>query len=94
MVRPSLIDINHVDLKHYPFIISLNKFTVSCNVLSPKICVPKENIYIYIYIKIYIYIYIYTYMLTHSAGVGGNIMPPLKNHANSWFLKFWLLIFI
>ena len=59
MVRPSLIDINHVDLKHYPFIISLNKFTVSCNVLSPKICVPKENIYIYIKIYIYIYIYIH-----------------------------------
>ena len=48
MVRPSLIDINHVELKHYPFMISLNKFTVSCNVLSLKICVPKEKIYIYV----------------------------------------------
>ena len=29
-------------LKHYPFMINLNKCTGSCNVLSPKICVPKE----------------------------------------------------
>ena len=43
MVRPTLIDMNSVELKYYPFIISLNKFTGSCNVLSPKICVPKET---------------------------------------------------
>ena len=29
-------------LKHYPFMINLNKCTGNCNVLSPKICVPKE----------------------------------------------------
>ena len=43
MVRPALIDLNPVELKYYPFIINLNKYTGSCNVLSPKICVPKET---------------------------------------------------
>ena len=43
MVRPSLIDINPIELKYYPFIIGLNKCTGSCNLLSPKICVPKET---------------------------------------------------
>ena len=43
MVRATLINMNPNELKHYPFIISLNKSTGSCNVLSPKICVPKET---------------------------------------------------
>ena len=43
MVRPTLIDMNPVQLKYYPFMISLNKCTGSCNVLSPKMCVPKET---------------------------------------------------
>ena len=43
MVRPSLIDLNPVELKYYPFMFSLYKCTGSCNVLSPKICVPKET---------------------------------------------------
>ena len=43
MVRPSLIDLNPVELKYYRFMISLYKCTGSCNVLSPKICVPKET---------------------------------------------------
>ena len=37
---------NPVELKYYPFIISLislNKQIGSCNVLSPKICIPKET---------------------------------------------------
>ena len=42
MVRPTLIDMNPVGLKYYSFMISLNKCTGSCNVLSPKICVPKK----------------------------------------------------
>ena len=42
LVRPTLIDLNPVELKYYPFMISLNKYTGSCNVLSPKICIPKE----------------------------------------------------
>ena len=48
MVRPTLIDMNPNELKYYPFIISLNKCTGSCNVLFPKICVPKETKDIYI----------------------------------------------
>ena len=43
MVRPNLIDMNPVELKYYPFMISLKKCTGNCNVLSPKICVPKET---------------------------------------------------
>ena len=43
MVRPTLIDLNPVELKYYPFMISLNKHTGSCNVLSPKMCVSKET---------------------------------------------------
>ena len=34
---------NPNELKHHLFMISLNKCTGSCNVLSPKICVPKET---------------------------------------------------
>ena len=43
MVTPTLIDLNPIELKHYPFMISLEKCTGSCNVLSSKICVPKET---------------------------------------------------
>ena len=43
MVRPTLIDLNPVKLEYYPFMISLDKYTGSYNVLSPKICVPKET---------------------------------------------------
>ena len=48
MVRPTLIDRNLVELKYYPFVISIDKCTGSCNVLSPKICVPKETEDIYV----------------------------------------------
>ena len=37
---------NPAELKYYPFMISLNKCTRSCNVLSPKICVSKEIKYV------------------------------------------------
>ena len=43
MVRPTLIDLNPIELKYYPFMISLDKCTGSCNVLSPKICFPEET---------------------------------------------------
>ena len=43
MVRPTLIDINLVEFKYYPFIISWNKCTGSCNVLCSNICAPKET---------------------------------------------------
>ena len=36
MVRPTIIDMNPVELKYYPFMISLNKCTGICNILSPK----------------------------------------------------------
>ena len=32
---------NPLELKYYPFMISLNNCTGSCNALSPEICVPK-----------------------------------------------------
>ena len=43
MVRPTLIDLNPVELKCYLFMISLNKCTGGCNVLSPKKNFPKET---------------------------------------------------
>ena len=43
MVRPTIINMNPVELKYYPFMTSLNKCTGSSNVLSPKMCVPKET---------------------------------------------------
>ena len=42
IVRPTLIDMNPNELKYYPFMISFNKCVGSCNVLSPKMRVPKE----------------------------------------------------
>ena len=42
MVRSTVIDTNPKELKYYPFMISLNEWTGSSNVLSPKIYVPKE----------------------------------------------------
>ena len=41
MVRPTLINMNPVEHKHYPFMISLNKCAGSYSVLSPKMCVSK-----------------------------------------------------
>ena len=43
MIRPTIIYLNPVELKYYPFLISLDKCNGSCNLLSPKICVPKET---------------------------------------------------
>ena len=37
MVRPTLINMNLAELKYYPLMVSLNKCTGNCNVLSPKI---------------------------------------------------------
>ena len=34
---------NPVELKYYPFMISLNKCAVICNAFSVKICVPTET---------------------------------------------------
>ena len=38
-----IIDLNSIELKYYPFMISLDKCTGSCNVLSPKTRLPKEK---------------------------------------------------
>ena len=38
MVSPTLIDLNFVELKYYPFIISLDKCNGSCDVLPLKSC--------------------------------------------------------
>ena len=43
MLRPTVIDLNPVELKYYPFMISVDKYSRSCNVLSPKRCVPKKK---------------------------------------------------
>ena len=43
IVRPTLIDLNHVELKYHSFMTSLDKFSGSCKVLSSKICVPKKK---------------------------------------------------
>ena len=43
MVRPTLIDMNHVELKYYPFMISLNKYTGSCNALFQKYVFQKKQ---------------------------------------------------
>ena len=52
MIRPTFIDLNLVELKYYPFMISLDKCNGSCNVLSSKktrqcecknYCICKED---------------------------------------------------
>ena len=44
MVRPTLTDFNPVELKYYPFMISLDRFSESCNVLSPNnMCEPIKT---------------------------------------------------
>ena len=43
MVRHTLINSNHAEHKYYPFIISLDKCCGSCNILFPKVNVPKET---------------------------------------------------
>ena len=43
MVRPTLTDLNPVEFKYYPFMVRLDKYTGSYNVLSSKIHFPKET---------------------------------------------------
>ena len=42
-LSPTLIDLNLVEVKYYSFMISLDKYNESCNVLSPKIFVAKKK---------------------------------------------------
>ena len=43
MVKPTIIDMNPVELKYDPFMISLNKCTAKSNVWSLEICLPNET---------------------------------------------------
>ena len=46
MIRPFLIDLNYVDLKYYPFMVSLDKYSENCNSVnnsSMRICVPSKT---------------------------------------------------
>ena len=46
MARPTLIDLNSVELNYYPSMITVDKCNGSCNAvgdLSTKICVPSET---------------------------------------------------
>ena len=42
MIRPTIIDLSSVELRYYLFMISLNKCSGSCNVLLPKVLIPKK----------------------------------------------------
>ena len=43
MIRPIFSDLNPFELKFDPFMISFDKCTASCNVLSPKDICYKRN---------------------------------------------------
>ena len=43
MVRSTLSNLNPVELNYYPFVVSPDKCSESCNVLSPKICAQKKQ---------------------------------------------------
>ena len=46
MVRPSLIDFNPVELRSYPFMVSLDKCSGNCNVLSQNnMCSKKTKVF-------------------------------------------------
>ena len=46
-IKPFLINLNLIELKHYPFVINLNKCNESCNntlsEISGRICVPIKQ---------------------------------------------------
>ena len=56
MVRPTLVYMNLVELKYYPFMISLNKYAGSYNVLLSKMCVSKETTDINLGILAHVYV--------------------------------------
>ena len=46
IIRPTIIDLNPVELNYYPFMINLDKLDGSCSAvdyLSTKICVPSKT---------------------------------------------------
>ena len=56
MVRSTFIDLNPIELKYYPVMISLYKCNGSCNILVPKICVLKKKRSDHIAINNYYYL--------------------------------------
>ena len=45
-IRPTVIDLNPIELNYYPFMINLDKCNGTCNgvdSLSTKICIPCET---------------------------------------------------
>ena len=45
MVKPTLIDLNPIELSYYPFLVSVDKCSGSCVLvddLSTKICIPNK----------------------------------------------------
>ena len=48
MVRHTVVDMNPNELKFYSFMITFNKYARSCNVLTPKVYIPKETKDIYV----------------------------------------------
>ena len=40
---PTLNEMNPIELKYYPFMVSLNKCSGSCNALSPKYVFQKKQ---------------------------------------------------
>ena len=43
MFKSTLIDLYPIELNYYPFMNSLDKCNGSCNILSPKLYVPKKT---------------------------------------------------
>ena len=46
MIRPNLIDLNHVEFNYYPFVISLDKCSGNCNSVNDlytETCVPSKT---------------------------------------------------
>ena len=43
MVKPTLIALNPIELKYYPFMISLDRCNGNCNALSHKDLCCKKN---------------------------------------------------
>ena len=46
MIKPFLVDLNPAELKYYPFMINLDRYSGKCNSvddLPTKICVPSKT---------------------------------------------------
>ena len=43
MVRTTFIDLNPVELRYHPLMVSLDTCSGSCNAFLPKICIPEKT---------------------------------------------------